>query len=480
MKLTMEMLAQQLAEKDIYPHLNEYSGKMYRGVRNFKTENAFYVDGDGDNSYIYGESEDSYILVKKCSVSDAMNAVMDIFDNLNEKFEELVHALQNKDYQRVVDICFELLKNPVFIMSASSKLIAINSQTRAEDLDNPEWKHLYKYGYSSVENYQRFKGMLRKHELNFNTKPVLYSSPPTSDRTSFIVTMLCCDKTIFGRITVMEYFKKFSNGDYDFLELIANIISDYMKITSISVPEIKHSDIIAKLIDDKDISEEEAKRIKDYLGWQSGDMHRVLVVGCKYSLEQIKLVKEYIDNFFPDYPSSIYNNDIVIILKDNKTQPLRTIENRILNSYLMKLNLTFGFSLKFSDLCKLKCYYEQALYAISEGKNKPVNFFYDYGVKFILNSQNEEAKFKACHPDVLKLVGNFGGVESEIMNTLYCYLANERNLIKTSEKLSIHRNTLIYRVNKLKDAMEYDINEPYTREYIYLSLMLMKNCSYEF
>ena len=66
------------------------------------------------------------------------------------------------------------------------------------------------------------------------------------------------------------------------------------------------------------------------------------------------------------------------------------------------------------------------------------------------------------------------------MNTLYCYLANERNLIKTSEKLSIHRNTLIYRVNKLKDAMEYDINEPYTREYIYLSLMLVKNCIYEF
>ncbi len=480
MKLTMEMLAQQLEDKDIYLHLNEYSGKKYRGIRNFKTENAFYVEGDGDNSYIYGESENSYILLKKCSVSDAMNAVMDIFDNLNEKFEELVRDLQNKDYQRVVDICFELLKNPVFIMAENNKLIAINSQTSADDLDNPEWKHLYEYGYSSVQNYQRFKNMLRKHKLDFNTKPVLYRSPPTSDRTSFIVTMLCCDKTIFGRITVMEYFKKFSQGDYDFLELIANIISDYMKITSITVPEIKYSDIIAELINDRDISEDEAKRITDYLNCQKGDMHRVLVVDCKYSLEQIKLVQEYVDNFFPDCPSSIYKDDIIVILKESKTTAPKTIEDRILDSYLMKLNLTFGFSLKFSELNKLRCYYEQAIYAISEGKNTTVNFFYDHGVKYILNSGSEEIKFKACHPDVLKLIRNSGGRESEAVNTLYCYLANERNLIKTSEKLSIHRNTLIYRVNKLKDAMEYDINEPYTREYIYLSLMLVKNCIYEF
>lgn len=478
MKLTMEMLAQQLSKKDIFLHLNEYSGKKYRGVRNFKTENAFCVQGDGNNSFIYGESEDSYILLKNCSESDAFNEVMNIFDSLNEKFEGMAYALQNKDYQSVVDICFELFGNPVFIMTANNKLIAINSQTTADDLNNPEWKHLYEYGYSSVQNYQKFKDMLRRQELNFNTKPVLYSSPPTSDRTSFIVTMLCHDKTIFGRITLMEYFKKFSRGDFEFLELIANIISGYMKILPVASSEREYKDIVTDLINNAEISEDETKRIMAYCGWRKEDCHRILVIECKYSQEQLKLVKEYANNFFPNSPCTIYNDDVVILLNESKTQDKNDFVNKIASSYLMKLNLEFGLSLEFYELSKLKCYYEQAIYALKEGKrdNGQIRFFYNYGVKYILNSKSNEEKAKACQPDALKILKSSGGIDSEVMNTLYSYLANERNLVKTSEELSIHRNTLLYRVNKLKDIMEYDINESYTREYLYLSLMVLKNC----
>lgn len=478
MKLSMNMLAQQLSDKDIFLHLNEHSNKRYRGVRSYKTENAFYVCGSGNNSYIYGESKDSYILLKNVSQSDALNEVMDILDDLNEKFEKMIKALQNKDYQCVVDICFEILKNPVFIMAANNKLIAINSQTSAEELNNPEWKHLYEYGYSSVQNYQRFKKIFRIQELEANTKPTLYSSPPTSDRTSIMVSMLCFDKTVFGRITLMEYFKKFSRGDYDFLEVIANTISDYMKITSMAFSEQEYNDVVTDLIyNDTDISEDKSKLIMDYFDWQKNDMHRVLVIGCKGLSEQLNLIKEYADNFFPNSPCTIYDNDIVIILKENRLLNNDEFVNKIKNTYLMKLNLSFGLSLEFDGLNKLKCYYNQAVYALNEGKkeNKQICFFYEYAVKFILNSQSNEEKIKASHPDILKVIKNFGGIDCEDVNTLYSYLINERNLVKTSEDLAIHRNTLLYRVNKLKDLMKYDINEPYTREYMHLSLMGIKN-----
>ena len=59
------------------------------------------------------------------------------------------------------------------------------------------------------------------------------------------------------------------------------------------------------------------------------------------------------------------------------------------------------------------------------------------------------------------------------LETMACYLRNERSLVKTAEERFVHRNTLIYRLKKITSEMEYDIEDSYTRSYFIHSMEIL-------
>ena len=59
----------------------------------------------------------------------------------------------------------------------------------------------------------------------------------------------------------------------------------------------------------------------------------------------------------------------------------------------------------------------------------------------------------------------------ELVYTLKIFLINNGNLVKTSKALYIHRNTLIYRVNKIKTLLEEDLDDALVRQDLLNSIM---------
>ena len=58
--------------------------------------------------------------------------------------------------------------------------------------------------------------------------------------------------------------------------------------------------------------------------------------------------------------------------------------------------------------------------------------------------------------------------------TLRQYLLLERDIPKTSEKLIIHRTTLLYRLKKIQSLMHLDLEDPWQRLYLMLSLWILE------
>lgn len=58
-----------------------------------------------------------------------------------------------------------------------------------------------------------------------------------------------------------------------------------------------------------------------------------------------------------------------------------------------------------------------------------------------------------CHPAIMQLIQYDRENESNFLETLQVYLKNERNITKTAQELHIHRNTLIYRINRIEDSI---------------------------
>lgn len=64
--------------------------------------------------------------------------------------------------------------------------------------------------------------------------------------------------------------------------------------------------------------------------------------------------------------------------------------------------------------------------------------------------------------------------ETEFYNTLKTYLLLRNNVSMTARTLYIHRNTMIYRLHKISDFLDVDINDPVVSQRLLISMMLQE------
>ena len=79
----------------------------------------------------------------------------------------------------------------------------------------------------------------------------------------------------------------------------------------------------------------------------------------------------------------------------------------------------------------------------------------------------------ACHPSVVRLLREDMRNGTEHMKTFNIYLDNERSLVNAARQLYVHRNTLVYRINKILELIGDDMEDVYTRDYMKLSIRIL-------
>lgn len=475
MKLSLQMVADQLEDHDMALHISEAGDVLYRSSRTYVSEGNFYVTCDGEDVYIYGRYPDSYILLKNTTEERVQNQVLDIFDRYAEWMEKIDRYLEENDYQNFIDVCYEIFRDPVFILNHSGKLIALTKRVDGKALNNPEWEHLNTFGYSSIQNYHKFKDAIWKQAEKMSSAPAFFKNPPTADRTNFMVSMVCYNQSVYGRITVMEYFRKLTDGDMRLLEHISNLTARHMYYETKVINRWEGDSIVFDLLAQKKISEDELKQLMDFYFWQSDNRFRVCVLDCKRHSETggMGIVREYFENFFQGSPLAVYEDRVVVILNED-TVTVNELLRKLNNPYVNELGVRAGLSLEFYGLHRTFEYYQQAVYAVAQmEKNGGIFYlFYNCALEYILTSDCPEKKLSAIHPDVAIQIRKAGTSRNENLNTLYKYLMNERSPSRTSKALHIHRNTLLYRINKLAEEMRYDLEDDYTREYMVISIMI--------
>lgn len=70
--------------------------------------------------------------------------------------------------------------------------------------------------------------------------------------------------------------------------------------------------------------------------------------------------------------------------------------------------------------------------------------------------------------------------EDSLFETLYAFLINERSHVKTSKALSVHRNTVVYRINKVEAILDLDLEDAHTRLSIIISCLGLCPSLYKF
>ncbi|MDY6065160.1 MAG: helix-turn-helix domain-containing protein [Finegoldia sp.] len=266
------------------------------------------------------------------------------------------------------------------------------------------------------------------------------------------------------------------NEDYDseFIKL-SEIISDFLY------------DNVKNLLDSKkdiyptlknlvygNFSDKDEKILKN-IGWSLNDDYLLVTIKLNGGLFKYQEMFTHGNQFALDYTSRLFsiildNNLLIIINRDIKDNwDLKEKMTYFINKY--KLDPMYVSLNK--NLLNLKNAYELTNNLIYNGLQ--INSLLNnniYEIGYDLMGANKYSQI-LISDKILKLKEYEEDNGGDLLKTLYYYLMEERSLIKASQKLDIHRNSIVYRINKINEIVNLDLDDYESRNNILASLELL-------
>ena len=227
------------------------------------------------------------------------------------------------------------------------------------------------------------------------------------------------------------------------------------------------------------VDDEKLARKLDYAGWKVSDEYQIVLVCPKrteMSAKAAEVLRTTIMNIFPESRIVGGENAFVLIWNLSKCGSFKRERVRLL---LEQTEADVSMSLWMEGIYNVWHLYRQAKSAQNmktwfSGETDRIFDFYKAAADHILLSGDMEDMVYACHPDVRRLWLREQEEKDGLFATFSSYLKHERSVLNTSQDVYIHRNTLLYRIRKIKEFLESDLDDAYTRNYMQLSVMVLE------
>ncbi|MDC7239716.1 MAG: sugar diacid recognition domain-containing protein [Spirochaetales bacterium] len=222
---------------------------------------------------------------------------------------------------------------------------------------------------------------------------------------------------------------------------------------------------------EEDYNFEEATRLYDRYDIECTKVITIIIIRCSMRVDR-DIVLRTLAAGNEDYRKGIFikgRNDDIIILKnldDDVNRGISEYKDQIFK-YIWDLEETLPIDLGENDLKyyvgslqtqidKFRTAYHHAQQISLNprmGLNRKVTFFLDHIQDYIRNS----VTLKLYNDIFSSFHALFQGDEKAVMvETIKALHANNYNLVNTSKDLHVHRNTITFRLNKLKSTLNID------------------------
>ncbi len=179
---------------------------------------------------------------------------------------------------------------------------------------------------------------------------------------------------------------------------------------------------------------------------------------------------DMVQNIFPDknkdYVISVGEHDIVLIKELRAGYPVKEIEktaqqiaDTLSAEFYAKVSIGIGSSVQnIKDLARS---FKEAQIALEVGKvfdtEKNIVSYENLGIGRLIY-QLPQTLCEMFLQEVFKR-GSLESLDHETLMTIQCFFENNLNVSETSRKLFVHRNTLVYRLDKIRKMTGLDLRE---------------------
>ena len=201
----------------------------------------------------------------------------------------------------------------------------------------------------------------------------------------------------------------------------------------------------------------------------SGEQHRVVIV-LKFqnqpALAPFEIISQLTENDAHQYIINISEQDVVIVREVERDAEITEVEEYAANLLEQCANeygakVLIGISTAVEGLKDLAKAYKEARISIEVGKvfdiEKPIMSYESLGIGRLIY----QLPITLCEiflGEVFKK-GALETLDRETLMTVQAFFENNLNVSETSRKLFVHRNTLVYRLEKIRKLTGLDLRE---------------------
>lgn len=201
------------------------------------------------------------------------------------------------------------------------------------------------------------------------------------------------------------------------------------------------------------------------LHFNNEDCRAVLVIKFHGSTDTppYEIIQNIVDENTKDYVISISEQDIVIVKEVDRSEELDAFAKNILkvthDEYGAKVLI--GISSIVENLKDLAKAYKEARISLEVGKvfdiEQPIMSYESLGIGRLIY-QLPTTLCEIFLQEVFKK-GSLESLDKETLMTVQSFFENNLNVSETSRKLFVHRNTLVYRLEKIRKLTGLDLRE---------------------
>ena len=201
----------------------------------------------------------------------------------------------------------------------------------------------------------------------------------------------------------------------------------------------------------------------------SNDVVRIVFL-VKFSGKTETVPYEMVQNMFPDknkdYVISVSEQEIVLVKEVKPNTDVRDVEkiakqiaDTLSAEFYSKVSIGIGTAVdNIKDLARS---YKEAQAALEVGKvfdtEKSIISYDNLGIGRLIY-QLPTTLCEMFLQEVFKK-GSLESLDRETLMTIQCFFENNLNVSETSRKLFVHRNTLVYRLEKIRKLTGLDLRE---------------------
>ncbi|MBQ9022493.1 MAG: helix-turn-helix domain-containing protein [Eubacterium sp.] len=479
MKLSMWIFADWLKEYNPDIHIRE--GKLeIETVRLFSAEmptedNTLYIGRirdlfiHGNNNIICTHKNDILILSTN-DLDEVMNQVLNAFEYYQRWNVAMLEAISSDARPAdVLAIADEVINEPIYLLDSNQYAIALSAAFGLGDV-NPHWDQLLTVGTTDTKFLSRINREVPGH---LKTRGLYCFEADFIPQRAFNYNMFL-DNDWIGLSSMVERVRPMPQYKLDLFHIFCqNMELWYLSHSREQQTLVIDSMFREALLHDGPVSETFLRRCELHFRDLNNDYYLLaLTASAEHSLLMSHVCKE-INLAFPNTLAIIHQEYICVLFNDEKKQGKRCL-NQLL-PLLKRNNYYGGYSIAFSGPGNLLRHFQEASYAAKRANSlQTLCAFEDCALSYALGEIRAHMPVSLIHPAVLKLAEYDRTHNTAFTETLHMYLKKERSQSKTAAALNLHRNTLTYRLQRIRELLPADLEDDDTRLHLLLSFRFLQ------